>query len=215
MARKTKKSKQEQAEPPEEGELSVEERLAAAEADRDEYLQRWQRAQADYQNFKRREQSAVEDRVRRRMQPLLERMLLVLDYLDMALATPATNEESKNLAMGVRLTRDQFLSALEQDDVQPIPEGGTFDPSRHEATGTEVNAEVEPGTIVSTARRGYLWGETVLRHAHVVVAQGPGEAAPEAARASGESADPDGSASSGREDGETEPPADDAPPQED
>lgn len=141
-------------------------------AQRDDYLARWQRAQADYQNLKRRTQSDLDARLRRTLQPLLEDLLLVLDHLDMALASPAEGEEAASLAQGVRLTRDQLVRALEGQDVRPVPEGGSFDPSVHLAVATVQHPEVEPGTVVDTVRRGYSWRDGVLRYAQVRVAAG-------------------------------------------
>ena len=177
MARRTKPKKHEQPEEavkqreagPEEPERDPAAELEAVRAERDEYLARWQRAQADYQNMRRRELTQTDERTRRAMQPLFEKMLVVLDYLDMALASPSTNDESKNLAIGVRLTRDQFLQALEQEEIRPIPASETFDATLHEAKNTVVRDGAEPGTIVETVRTGYTWQGEVLRHAHVIV----------------------------------------------
>ncbi|MEM7306166.1 MAG: nucleotide exchange factor GrpE [Planctomycetota bacterium] len=182
MGRKTKKKDQAEAEArkqdAESGEAVSE--LEALRAERDDYHARWQRAAADYQNLRRRELTDSEDRVRRTMQPLLEKMLFVLDYLDMALACPTTNDESKNLAVGVRLTRDQFLQALEQEEVRPIPTAEAFDPALHEATATVERDDLAPGTIVDVVRTGYTWRGDVLRYAHVTVAAEPatGDEAP-------------------------------------
>ena len=145
----------------------------ALRAGRDEMEERWQRAAADYQNLKRRGLSEADERLRRSMQPLLDKMLIVLDYLDMALACPTTTDESKNLAVGVRLTRDQFLSALEQEDVRVVPPKDVFDPAVHEAKAAEERDDVAPGTVLSTVRAGYTWRGEILRYAQVIVAKAP------------------------------------------
>lgn len=140
---------------------------------RDEYLEHWRRAQADYQNLRRRTFGEIEGAVRRETQPLLEDLLLVMDHLDLALASPCTGEESRNLARGIELIRDQLVRALERQEVRPVPEGGQLDPSVHDAVSRVVDPELEPGTIVQTVRRGYTWKDAVLRPAHVVVATAP------------------------------------------
>lgn len=137
---------------------------------RDEYKARWQRAQADYKNARRRGLSDQEASVRRSLQPILDDCLLVLDHLDMALSCPANEEETRTLAQGVQLTRDQLVAALERHGVVAIPEGGTFDPALHQAMETLEDPSVEPGTIVATIRRGFRWGDIVLRFAQVRVA---------------------------------------------
>ncbi len=135
-----------------------------------ELEQRALRAQADYKNLRRRTLTDLEAGIRRSMQPLLDELLLVLDFLDMALASPATNDETKNLVQGVQMTRTKFVQALENSDVREVPTDGTFDPAVHDATDTRVTEDVEPGTIVAVARKGYTWQGTVLRPAQVVVA---------------------------------------------
>jgi len=140
-------------------------------AQRDEYLARWQRAQADFQNLRRRSSEDVESAVRRTMMPLLDGLLIVMDHLDMALSAPVESEEAKNLAIGVRMTRDQFLRSLNTEGVEAIEETGEFDPTLHEAVATVDSPGAEPGSIVETVRRGYRWRGQVLRHAHVKVAR--------------------------------------------
>ncbi|MEX1025959.1 MAG: nucleotide exchange factor GrpE [Planctomycetota bacterium] len=135
----------------------------------------WARAQADYQNQKRRLQADYEAGVRRRLQPLFVDLLQVLDYLDMALATPATTPEAENLFLGVEMTRQQFLRALTQQGVNEVATEGKFDPNLHEASGAEVRDDVEPGTIVRVVRKGYRWNDELLRFAHVVVAKSEGD----------------------------------------
>jgi molecular chaperone GrpE len=164
-------------EPVEEASREAPERTSGAPAETEESLraerdllqERLQRAAADYQNLRRRLSAESDERVRRTLQPLLAKMLTVLDYLDMALACPATSEESRNLAVGVRLTRDQFLQALEQENVRPIPAGERFDPALHEASASVVRADLSEGSIVETVRQGYTWRGELLRHAQVIV----------------------------------------------
>ncbi|MDF1798043.1 MAG: nucleotide exchange factor GrpE [Planctomycetota bacterium] len=154
----------------------AEETLESLRAERDDYLARWQRSQADCMNMRRRSNEDLEARLRMRMQPLLESLLLVFDNLDMALASPAETDEAKNLAIGVRMTRDQLLSALGSEDVQRIETGGEFDPNLHQAIQMIPGSGQEPGTIVGTLRTGFTWRDVVLRSAQVHVAAEPEEA---------------------------------------
>lgn len=155
----------------EEEEVKVTDEIENLRSERDEFEEKWRRAAADYQNLRRRGLVDSDERLKRSMLPLLEGLLTVLDYLDMALASPATHEESKNLAVGVRLTRDHFLQALEREEVRPIPVTEEFDPTLHEAKNTEVRDDVPEGSIVETVRTGYTWRGEVLRYAQVVVAR--------------------------------------------
>jgi len=153
--------------------------------EREEFKQSWQRAQADYQNLKRRTAAEIESAMRRSQASLLENMLLVLDNLDMALTTTCTTDEARNLMVGVQMTRDQLCAAFEREDVKAIDSTGSFDHELHQAMETIATDEHEPGQILETVRTGWTHKGQVLRHAQVKVA-----AATEAALESGdESAD--------------------------
>jgi molecular chaperone GrpE len=143
--------------------------------ERDEYLAKYQRAHADCQNIRRRAGEDIEDRVKRRLQPLLEELLLVLDNLEMALMCPAESQETKNLYMGVKMTRDQLLTALGSEDVQRIVPAGAFDPAQHQAMEVVEDTDAPPGHVVDVTRHGYTWRDNVLRSAQVRVAPGTPE----------------------------------------
>lgn len=149
------------------------ERLAKLEQNCVELESRWLRAQADYQNARKRAQSDLESGIARSLQPLLGELCYVLDFLDMALACPAESAEAKDIAVGVQMTRARLVQALERSEVRPIEEGLRFDPRLHEAAATEAIADAPAGSIVRTLRRGYTWRGGVLRPAQVVVASAP------------------------------------------
>ncbi len=128
------------------------------------------RAQADYQNLRRRTQHDYEAGLRRTLRPLIDELLLVLDFLELALSSPTTNDESRNLAAGVRMTQAKLVQALEAIDVRPIALGERFDPLLAEATETRAEPGAAPGTVLAVTRKGYTWKEQVLRPAQVVVA---------------------------------------------
>lgn len=147
--------------------------LETAIREREEFRNLLQRAQADNKNIRRRHLAEMEASRRRSMAPLFDNLIRVLDHLEMALASPVTQEESKTLHFGVQLTRDQFYTALKEEGISEIPTDVPFDPSRHEALGSVTESDEPPGTIISVVRKGYLWGEQVLRAAGVQVVAEP------------------------------------------
>jgi molecular chaperone GrpE len=151
--------------------------LTRAERERDEAVANWQRARADYKNLNRRSLETIDAAVGRARVDVLSELLLVLDYLDMALLAECTTDEAKNLHYGVSLTRDQMLGVLERFEVKPIEEMETFDPEIHQALSKIEDAEKAEGDIVEVVRKGYWIGEQVLRHAqvHVVGVDEPAE----------------------------------------
>ncbi|HJM56879.1 MAG TPA: nucleotide exchange factor GrpE [Planctomycetota bacterium] len=197
MAKKTKKSKEEplngdEGEAPEaqtsadegaaqEAEVPARDEtpLEQAERERDEYLGNWHRARADYQNLKRRTFDDVQGAVGRERTALLQEMLTILDFLDMALATPVEHAEAKNLKTGVQMTRDQLMALLERHRVAAMEtEEGAFDHDLHQAVATVESTDVEPGQIVEVMRRGFTIAGDVLRYAQVRVAAEPQTEAP-------------------------------------
>lgn len=148
-------------------------RVTEAESKRDEYLAALQRSQADYQNLRRRLQADIDGAVVRAKSPLLQDLLLVLDYLDLALAAPVTTAEGKNLHAGVEMTKGQLVRALEREGVKPVAEGGAFDAALHDAVESVETESAAPNTIVATMRKGYTQNGAVLRPAQVKVAVAP------------------------------------------
>ncbi|MFT5052194.1 MAG: molecular chaperone GrpE [Chlamydiales bacterium] len=155
--------------------------------ERDDYLKHWQRAQADYQNLKRRAISDTDAALRRSQAGLLNEILLVLDHLDMALTTQCESADAKNLLVGVQMTRDQLMAALKRQAVTAIDVIGAFDPAVHQGVATIATDEHEPGQILDVVRSGWMHQDLVLRFAQVRVAARPepesepdGEAADEA-----------------------------------
>ena len=143
---------------------------------RDDYLARWQRAQADFQNLRRRTQSDIDSAVRRSQQSLLEGLLLSIDQLELALAAPRSGEAAAQLARGVEMTRAELLRTLAAAGARPmaaLQPGDRFDPSLHQAVASVATSEHAPGKIVDVVRLGYSWGELVLRPAQVIVASSP------------------------------------------
>lgn len=146
--------------------------LSEATRERDDYLARWQRAQADFQNLRRRTLADIDAAVRRSQQSLLEGILLSIDQLELALGAPHSGPEVAAFVRGVEMTRSELLRTLAQAGVKPLElePGRRFDPALHQAVATVAVARGEPGTIVEVVRRGYSWGDVVLRPAQVIVA---------------------------------------------
>jgi molecular chaperone GrpE len=127
---------------------------------RDEFRDAYQRAAADFDNFRKQSQRRIEDEVARSSGAIVERLLPVLDACDSALAHGATEVEPIASAL---------LSVLEKEGLVRVdPIGEVFDPTVAEAVVHE------PGDggdhIVSEVMRaGYTWQGRVLRPAMVKV----------------------------------------------
>ena len=150
----------------------LEMKLSQALNERDEYLDGWQRAQADFANYKKRV-----DRDRQQMQQnatgnVVRRYLEILDDLERALMNQPQDGEGSAWAGGIDLVYRKWLNALEADDVKPMEvDNQLFDPTFHEAVSQEESDDYKSGEIIEVVQTGYLIGDRVLRPARVRVAQ--------------------------------------------
>ncbi len=124
--------------------------------------------------MRRRQQSDIENAVRRTLESLLANLLTVVDHLDFALSAKTNSEETRAFAQGVRQTRDQMLAILRQEGVQQIAHARVFDAALHQAVSTAHSGDHAPGEILDVLREGYTFRGHVLRPAQVrVVAAEP------------------------------------------
>jgi molecular chaperone GrpE len=155
-------------------EQTIEERLAALEAERDEYLNDLKRVAAEFENYRKRVLRDQESLVARAHERLVRELLPVLDDLERALAAAEEHEEAK-LEEGVRLVHRELEAALDREGVAEIETDGHFDPHVHEALLSQPS-EAEEGSVLEVLQKGYKLGDHVLRPARVVVAAPRGEA---------------------------------------
>jgi molecular chaperone GrpE len=136
--------------------------LAALEVERDGYLAALQQSQADFENYKKRAQRLAAEELDRSVGQLVERLLPVLDNVELGVAHGV-----EGLAPIGRALLDELQKAgLELIDAIDR----MFDPHEHEAVGqTPPTATGEPGTVGEVLRSGYRWRGKVLRPAMVLV----------------------------------------------
>ena len=152
----------------EERELTLEEQVAALEAERDEHLNDLKRVAAEFENYRKRVLRDQESLVARAHERLVKELLPVLDDLERALAAAEEHEEAK-LEEGVRLVHRELDDALAREGLAEIETDGQFDPHVHEALLSQPSSE-EEGTVIEVVQKGYRLGDRVLRPARVVVA---------------------------------------------
>jgi molecular chaperone GrpE len=136
------------------------------------YLQNWQRAAADYQNFKRRVEEERGEVARLANAALIINLLPLADDLDRALSNVDSHLAGLTWVDGIRLIQRKFQAVLDMAGVEEIPaDGQPFDPAVHEAIS---QAPGEENKVVSVVQKGYRLGDRVIRPAMVVVGTGEG-----------------------------------------
>jgi len=149
-------------------EAEAEDPLARAQRERDEYLDLARRAQADFENYRKRaakEAAAAGDRAK---SGLVRELLPVVDNLERAL--DSAGEAEQHLAEGVRLVHSELIAVLERHGVEQFdPSGHQFDPAEHEALSMRDEQGAESGLVLDVVEKGYRANGGVLRPARVVV----------------------------------------------
>ena len=149
------------------------ERLAKAEAEREEYLNLAQRLQADFENYRRRNQSVRAEAVQDGANEVLAQLLPVLDNLERATEAAGQSGQAASLGEGVGLVLRQLQDMLGKFGVTAIERlGEPFDPTLENAMLQGEPEEGEPGTVCEVFQKGYRTAHKVLRHAMVKVVPG-------------------------------------------
>jgi molecular chaperone GrpE len=139
---------------------------------------------AEFENFRKRVAREREMQAAFGNEQLLLAVLPFLDNLERAMGQAGASADA--LLSGVRMTYDLFLSELRKFGLEQFPaQGGTFDPSLHEAIASVPSPGKPGGTILAEARKGYLLRGRLLRPAQVTVAAAPREDDGEGAPAGG------------------------------
>ena len=163
----TEEPRTEEAQP----EATVEQWQAALEtavAQRDEYLDSLRRTQADFQNFKRRNQTARADGYEDGVREALAAILPSIDNLERALDAADKAGVSDGVTDGVQMTLTTLMDSLKRFGFEEVPSlGEQFDPELHNAVMRE--AGEEPGKILEVFQKGYKVKDKIIRYAMVKV----------------------------------------------
>lgn len=143
---------------------SLKERLKEVEAKAKEYLDGWQRTQAEFVNTKRRDEEAKADFFKFASADLVYQLLAVLDSFELSL--PHGNKE-------LEVVYKQFLSILKSNGLEEInPMGEGFDPKKHESIGTiDVEDSGQDHKILEVIQKGYILSGKIIRPAKVKIGQ--------------------------------------------
>ncbi len=137
-----------------------------------DYLDKWLRLRAEFDNFKKRMQKEKDEFVKYGNENLLKALLPVLDNLNRAIEHGRNSQGNSGFLEGVELVRKQFLTTLERFGVKPVPSTGEeFDPEKHEAV-SHIESDAPANHVVSTIEEGFSYYDRLLRPAKVIVSKG-------------------------------------------
>lgn len=147
--------------------------LAEAEAKAESNLASWQRAQADFINYKRRTEQEREEVAQFANSALILDLLPSLDDLERALASLPDELADVSWVDGIQLIWRKLQKTLEVRGLSEIKAvGEPFDPNLHEAVRQDKGEE---GMVIAEVQKGYQLRGRVLRPSRVVVGNGKGE----------------------------------------
>ena len=147
--------------------------LQKLKAERDSLLDRLARAQAEFENARRRASKEQQDFRDYASFDTIKSLLPVLDSFERALQTKS---EAADFRSGVELIYKQLQDALVKLGVRPIPaKGEPFDPRFHQAVEMVNTSDAKDHQVLEELQRGYKFKDRLLRPAMVKVAQNPGK----------------------------------------
>lgn len=143
--------------------------LKEALAKQEEYLTLAQRIQADFENFRRRNRNVRAEAFDEGAAAFATTLLPVIDNLERAIAA-AQNTTDESLKVGVEMVYRQLCDCFTKRGITVIDrKGEPFDPKLENAVMQGTEEDGEPGTVCEVFQKGYMLGESVLRHAMVKV----------------------------------------------
>ena len=155
-----------------EEELSESRKIVQEENDlSQEYLGRLERLQADFDNYKKRQEKKQKEFIEFANKRLISNLLTVLDNLERALGFAKNEENAKAIREGINNTLKEFSNILNKEGVKPMQSiGHRFDPYKHEAVMRAETDKYSDDTVVEEFQKGYYIKSKVLRPAMVKVA---------------------------------------------
>jgi len=154
--------------------LTLEEQLAAAKEESKSHYERYLRAAADHENFRKRTIREKDELRQYATSRVLEDLLPVLDNLSLGMAAASQpNADVKTIVEGIGMVQTQLKTALYQQGLKEInPAGETFDAHQHDALSQQASDDVAEGDVLNVIRVGYSLNGRLLRPASVVVSSG-------------------------------------------
>ena len=136
----------------------------------DKYLANWQRAEADFSNYKKRVEQEKNETTASANRGVIYSLLPVLDDLERAFASMPPKLADATWVDGIKLIYRKLQTTLESFGVTEVEAlGKPFDPNIHEAV---THIEGEEGIVINEIRKGYKLNDKLLRPSMVAVGNG-------------------------------------------
>lgn len=149
---------------------TLQEELKVKQRESDDYKNKWLRAQADFENYRKRMQKEMAESCLYATEPLAKDLLQVMDNFERGLSCFENGQDP--MYKGVYLIYQQLKNLLEKYSITEIDAlNKPFDPYFHDAVMTEESDDHEEGTVVEVFQKGYLYNSKVIRPSMVKVSK--------------------------------------------
>ncbi len=146
-------------------------KLAAAEADAQANLEKWQRVLADFDNYKKRVERERKDAYENAIADVMKAILPIVEDFDRAVENVPQELKDHPWVDGTVAISKKLNRLLENHDIEAIdPVGQPFDPDMHQGLGIDEDSDQDSGHVTVTLQKGYRKGNKLLRPALVRVA---------------------------------------------
>ena len=151
--------------------------LAAAKKEAAANYDRYTRAVADLENFRKRTLREKDELRQFAAAGVVEDIIPILDNLGLGMAAAKQQSDVKSVVDGITLVLEQFKSTLARHGLKEVnPVGQAFDPNLHDCISHQPSADVPEEKVSQVVRLGYTLNGRLLRPASVVVSSGPAQA---------------------------------------
>ena len=158
---------------PAEAATKLEEQVAAAKQEAAANYDRYTRAVADLENFRKRTIREKDELRQFAASSLMEDVISVLDNLSLGLAAARQQNDVAAIVTGVTSVLEQFKNTLARHGLKEInPAGQRFDPHFHECIAHQPSPDVAEENVMQVVRLGYSLNGRLLRPASVIVSSG-------------------------------------------
>ena len=139
---------------------------------RDEYLAGWQRARADFLNYKKEEMERIKEILKYGNENLISKILPILDNFEKAEKEIPDDKKNNQFLAGILQIKTQFQDFLKNQGIEEIKTvDKKFDPNFQEVVQEVEKSEVEPGIVIEETQKGYTIHGKVLRPAKVKISK--------------------------------------------
>lgn len=155
---------------------ALEEEIEKLQEESASYKDRWLRAAAEFENFRRRNEKDRIDWIKSANKDIILELINVYEHLVLAIQSADTDQVPENFRKGIVMVHDQLKNLLKKYGLRRIEAvGEEFDPQYHQALVCTPKEGFDDNIIFDCIQNGYILNDKVLRPARVAVAKAPEE----------------------------------------